>query len=234
MQGPMILIDTLKSFSCLGVTKSRRSQDPIHHKSNNDSTSGSSTTSSTALLPPLIPKSLPNVLPLHQPALATQGWTTVTYPTPNEPLLQASQALFDASKTFFALPASYKEGFRTKIGSEEGWSHVEGEKEFITLRSISHTPDALKDAATVYWREAGALLTEILGRVAESLGLQADALTRFSEPCKELGVLRTATMLRLFRYEGFSGQESKIVAQCMSVRTWPFWFHTDQSQRTKT
>jgi isopenicillin N synthase-like dioxygenase len=217
----MTFLTTLKSLSCLGSAKSRRSQDPDQqkpHTSENGSTSNSNASSSTAILPPLRPTTLPRVLPLHQPALASQGWTTITYPAPNDPLLEASQALFRASKAFFALPSSYKEGFRTKIGSEEGWSRVEGEKEFITLRGLSNTPDELKDAATAYWKEAGGLLNEILGRVAESLGMEADALTRFSEPCKELQVLRTATMLRLFRYEGFSEQESKIVAQGISAK----------------
>ena len=93
---------------------------------------------------------------------------------------------------------------------------MEGEKEFITLRGLANTPDILKDAATTYWKEAGALLNEILGRIAESLGLEPDALSKFSEPCGELHDLRTATMLRLFRYEGFSGKESKVVAQGMS------------------
>lgn len=212
----MSFLATLKSLSCFSVSKSNLSQDPDQHKpqaSQDGSTSNSNASSSATLLLPLIPTSLPYVIPLHQPALASQGWTTITYPAPTDPLLEASEALFRASKAFFALPSSYKEGFQTKVGSEEGWLCVEGEKEFITLRGLSNTPDELKDAAAAYWKEAGGLVNEILGRVAETLGVKPDALTRFSEPCKELQTLRTATMLRLFRYEGFSGQETKIVAQ---------------------
>ena len=96
--------------------------------------------------------------------------------------------------------------------------NVEGEKEFITLRGLDSTPPELRDAATAYWREASGLLNETLGKVAESLGLAEDALTCFSKPCMELSKLRTATMLRLFRYEGFEGMESKLVAEGMIIQ----------------
>lgn len=213
----MTLFSSLKSLSWLGTAKSRGHDQPLKSDQAGDGPN-SNLQSHLTILPPLIPRNLPYVLPLHQPSLAFQGWTTITYPTPTDPLFEASESLFRASKAFFDLPASDKEGFRTDIGTEEGWSRVEGEKEFITLRSIDKTPNELKDAATAYWKEAGVLLNEILGTVAESLGLGADALTRFSEPCKEFGGARTATMLRLFRYEGFEGTESKIVAECMCER----------------
>jgi len=50
----------------------------------------------------------------------------------------------------------------------------------------------------------------MLARIAESLELSPDALTRFSEPCISLTNARTATMMRLFRYEGW---DDKIVAE---------------------
>ena len=164
-------------------------------------------------LPPLRPVILPKVDPHHQPALHDHGWTSVTYDTPTDKLHEASQALFKASQAFFALPESYKETFQTEIGSEEGWLQVEGEKELITLRCLGNTPNELKDAAAAYWAEAGGLLNEILGRIAESLGLPAEALTQYSEPCVKLPIEKTATMLRLFRYEGFEGKESRTVAE---------------------
>lgn len=162
---------------------------------------------------PLRPVTFPKVLPYHQHALNDQGWSTITYDTPTDKLHEASQALFRASRAFFDLPLSYKETFKTEIGSEEGWSRIEGEKELITLRCLEGTPKELKDAAASYWAEAGGLLNEILGRIAESLGLPPEALTVYSEPCAKLPVEKTATMLRLFRYEGFEGTESKTVAE---------------------
>ena len=170
---------------------------------------------------PLRPVTFPKILPYHQHALDSQGWTTITYDTPTDKLHETSQALFRASQAFFDLPREYKETFKTEIGSEEGWSRIEGEKEFITLRCFRSTPKELKDAAAVYWAEAGKLLNEILGRIAESLGLPAEALTVYSEPCTKLPVEKTATILRLFRYEGFEGKESKTVAERKSD---PFTF----------
>ncbi|KAG0646643.1 hypothetical protein D0Z07_7461 [Hyphodiscus hymeniophilus] len=164
-------------------------------------------------LPPLRPVALPKVLPSHQYALSEHGWTTVTYNEPTDNLHEASQALFQASQAFFDLPQSYKETFKTEIGSEEGWSRIEGEKELITLRCLGNTPKELKEAASAYWAEAGGLLNETLGRISESLGLPAKSLTQYSEPCAKLGSEKTATMLRLFRYEGFEGKESKTVAE---------------------
>lgn len=166
-------------------------------------------------LPPIKRVDLPQVAPEHQFALHDQGWTKVTYDEPNDTdrLYSSSQALFRASKAFFDLPASKKEAYRTKAGTEEGWSHVEGEKEFITLRSIENTPDELKHAASEYWETAGTLLNDMIGEIARSLGLPPDALTVFSEPCSTLGVDKTATLLRLFRYEGFEKDQPKIVAE---------------------
>jgi isopenicillin N synthase-like dioxygenase len=167
----------------------------------------------SAVLPPLKPLDLPKILLEHQFALSDQGWTTVTYDTPSDSLHSSSEALLQASKAFFDLPASYKENFKTSKGSEEGWSCIEGEKELITLRTLDNVPDKLKDAASTYWRVAGELLNQLLGYIARSLGLPSEALTVFSEPCIELRQERTATMLRLFRYEGFEGEQSKIVAE---------------------
>lgn len=166
-------------------------------------------------LQPLKPVVLPQVLPNHQQNLAEQGWACVEYCNAQDPLQTSFQELLQASQAFFELPDEYKQGFKTQLGTEEGWKRVEGEKEFITLRSIEKTPDILKDAASKYWAAAGSLLNEQLGRIAESLGLPAESLTKYSEPCSELGTESTATMLRLFRYEGYDGSESKTVAEGM-------------------
>lgn len=166
--------------------------------------------------PPLIPVMLPRVHPNRHRALWDQGWTTVDMNTNSSDALYTSyQDLLKSSKAFFDLPMDQKQTFKTKLGSEDGWSKVAGEKEFITLRSLESTPDILKEAASKYWAQAGDLLTETLGKVAESLGLPAESLTVYSEPCSKLG-RKTATMLRLFRYEGFEGKQSKVVAEGMN------------------
>lgn len=166
-------------------------------------------------LQPLKSVVLPQVSPDHQQNLAENGWAPVGYRSAEDPLQTSFQELLRASQAFFELPEEYKQGFATQRGTEEGWKRVEGEKEFITLRSIEKTPDILKDAASKYWVAAGSLLNEQLGRIAESLGLPAESLTAYSEPCSQLGTESTATMLRLFRYEGYDGSVSKTVAEGM-------------------
>ncbi|CAG8955583.1 hypothetical protein HYFRA_00009537 [Hymenoscyphus fraxineus] len=166
------------------------------------------------ILPPLIPTELPHILPEHSFALSDQGWTKLTFDRPVDPLQTSSQALFEASKVFFDLPAEKKHEFKTRAGTEEGWNHVPGEKEFITLRSLERVPMELRDAASAFWDVAGGLLDDLVRRVAESLGLPPDALGVYSEPCRKLGVEKTATLLRLFRYESSSSEtEMKTVAE---------------------
>jgi isopenicillin N synthase-like dioxygenase len=152
---------------------------------------------------------LPLVLPEHQYNLADQGWSTVTFEESNE-IYQSLQRLFEASKKFFAQPLEEKQKFLSKYGSEEGWSLIEGEKEFITLRQLGFTPDVLKEPASVAWLNVGKLLNEMLEIIAESLELPPDTFTVFSEPCKKLDNEMRGTMMRLFRYEN---HEPKIVAE---------------------
>ncbi|KAN0108386.1 Clavaminate synthase-like protein [Hyaloscypha variabilis] len=156
---------------------------------------------------PLKAVTIPQTHPDH--SFPEYGWTIVT---PHAELLKCYQALLQSSKAFFSLPEVEKEEYKTGYGSEDGWNVVEGEKEFITIRSLDRTPAHVRDAAMAYWAEAGALLNQMLGKIAESLGLSGDNLTVFSEPCLELKRDPTQSMLRLFRYN-VDGQRSKIVAE---------------------
>lgn len=178
--------------------------------------------------PPLNFSPLPLVLLPHQPSLAHLGWTTLTFPhatTPSQPsdpapgphpLQLASQDLFAAAQLFFDLPDDEKARWKHRLGSEEGWSKIPGEKEFITLRTLAYTPDGLQAPAKRYWDTMGALLDASLGRISASLGLPdaPDAgLRAFVCPCARMGAAeedKTATMLRIFRYEGW---DAKVVAE---------------------
>ena len=73
----------------------------------------------------------------------------------------------------------------------------------------------LKQAATEFWEIAGSLLDNLIGRISQSIGLPPEALDIYSKPCKTLSLDKTATMLRLFRYEGFE-HEPKTVAERVS------------------
>lgn len=177
---------------------------------------------------PLGPLQLPLVLPEHRHLLPQLGWTIVTIPQPSSdgpvvqspqshhPLQAAFEDLFRASAAFFSLPDEEKVRWKTRLGSEEGWSKIQGEKEFITLRTLSYTPDILKEPAKRYWDLMGNHLDACLGRISSSLQLpegENDGLRRYVGPCKRMGDSeqeKTATMLRLFRYEGW---EEKTVAE---------------------
>jgi hypothetical protein len=173
--------------------------------------------------PPLIPSPLPLVLPEHQQILPNLGWTTITFPQPStppspsdppgpHPLQLAYESLFQASQAFFNLSADQKNQWKHKLGSEEGWSSIPGEKEFITLRTLEYCPEILREPAKRYWDLMGAYLEGALGRIGTSLAL-GDEITRFIGPCgtmQDTDAQKTATMLRLFRYEGW---DAKVVAE---------------------
>ncbi len=157
---------------------------------------------------------IPRIHPHHQLAFPDQGWANIAY-DPCGLLESTSDALFLASRNFFDLPTANKQKFQTQAGTEEGWSRVNGEKEFITIRTLQNTPLELREAATDFWAEAGTLLNSIMGGIEESLDLPAGSLTAFTGPCMTLGEERTATMVRLFRYEGCEDQMPRIVAEGM-------------------
>lgn len=165
---------------------------------------------------PLIPIALPQVLSTHQSTLPHQGWATIL--PPPQSLTTSSLALFQSSARFFDLPLAQKEKFKTSHGSEEGWSRIRGEKEMLTLRTLNQTPPQVRDAVLAFWQDVGVLLRDhLLGSMAESLGLSPNALTDFVGPGAELGAEKTATMVRLFRYEGCNNPvgEGRIVAERM-------------------
>ncbi|KAF3053756.1 hypothetical protein E8E11_001127 [Didymella keratinophila] len=177
---------------------------------------------------PLVPVPLPLVLPEHQQALANLGWTTITFPQSGptniskglpppgpHPLQSAYEALFSASQTFFAQPVEEKTRWKHQLRSEEGWSFIPGEKEFITLRSLEYCPEVLRAPAKRYWNLMGAHLENTLGRIATSLGIpdpdeSTKGLKQFVGPCAQMQSKdgeKTGTMLRLFRYEGWEAKE---------------------------
>ncbi|CBX96546.1 hypothetical protein LEMA_P108110.1 [Plenodomus lingam JN3] len=182
--------------------------------------------------PPLIVTPLPLVLSEHQESLSRLGWTTISIPDsiPGDeskgssdmlpvpgphPLQAAYEALFAASQAFFAQPEADKQKWKHKLGSEEGWSSIRGEKEFITLRTLEYCPEILRGPAQRFWNLMGAHLSTTLGRIGTTLGLpenedESKGLRQFLGPCArmpESDATKTATMIRLFRYEGWEAKE---------------------------
>lgn len=117
-----------------------------------------------------------------------------------------------------------KEKWRHQLGTEEGWTCIPGEKEFLTLRTLGGTPDVLKEQVRAYWGLVGEYVEGCVGRVGGSLGLELgdgegekEGLRRYVGRCamiREGEEEKSASMLRLFRYEVDSGKEEmKVVAE---------------------
>jgi hypothetical protein len=144
----------------------------------------------------------------HRTFIYGHDRTYLEYPD----LWNTIESLFTASKSFFALPQTEKDRYLTKDGSEEGYSSIKGEKEFITLRrnGEEHCPQILRNQAEGAWESIFKVLHETLLGIELNLKLPATSLTRFSEPCLHFDNEKRATMLRLFRYEN---NEAKTVAE---------------------
>lgn len=207
----------------LKVFRLKRSSKPYPHNHDYESEK------QIVYAPPPYPPPLRHVVfPLIDPAqslyLSFHGWASVPFTRPADPLFSALQHLLAASKTFFALSQEEKTRFNFPAAdSEEGWSRIEGEKELITLRSDAEDrlPAVLREPAKECWRLCGELLNKMVEGVEESLGMENGSLTAFSEPCLNILPEKTATMLRLFRYEG-SFAEEQVVAERMA----PFSLHS--------
>lgn len=219
--------------------------------------------------PPLINALLPFVLPEHQQTLSSLGWTTLTFPSSTQqdptvnstlaiappsppqpktfPLQQAYEDLFSASQAFFAQADEEKQRWKHTLRSEEGWSKIPGEKEFITLRTLEYCPEILRQPAKRYWDLMGAHLSNTLGRISTTLHLpdgESEGLRKFVGPCGTMqatDALKTATMLRLFRYESWEPKEvaephadlgllSVVVGNVPGLEVWDgfTWFACEQ------
>ncbi|KAH8111481.1 hypothetical protein DFH11DRAFT_609189 [Phellopilus nigrolimitatus] len=159
--------------------------------------------------------------------LAHQGWTSLPIrDSVSDPLYSAFSELFSASAQFFSLPEDERLKYRiTPRGdfqqSEEGYSHVPGEKSMITLRKTETTPSEfeLRAKAEAAWRASGDVMRDMLIAIEESLGMAPGALVRTADAQLALpqeGAKNVATLMRMFRYErppATAEPESRIVAE---------------------
>lgn len=152
------------------------------------------------------------------PTIITQGYARVQLPA-DHPLLVAASALFADSREFFASSPDQKQQFHlSNLGevksqsSEEGWSHVEGEKEMLTVRRAHPLcPPKVVDNARELWRECGTFMQAMMRAVENSLGLQPGAFDNVvAEECELPVEKRHETLLRMFRYE--RSTEARLVA----------------------
>jgi hypothetical protein len=151
--------------------------------------------------------------------LYSQGYSRVHLP-PDHPVVAAAATLFSASHDFFAEPLEHKKQFHlSKLQggngqcSEEGWFHVEGEKEMLTVhRSGQLCPPEVTDEARNLWQECGTFMQQMMRSVEESLNLEIGS---FDDIVKEECALPVEdlheTLLRMFRYE--RTEEPRLVAE---------------------
>ncbi|KAF8512381.1 hypothetical protein BU17DRAFT_96388 [Hysterangium stoloniferum] len=156
--------------------------------------------------PPLLAASFPLLTQSQIDSLSSLGFTTFPI-SRRQSLYNAAHKLFALSRAFFAQPQPSKERFKVwdanAQGSEEGWSHVVGEKELITLRRGGATcPESVESAGREMWAECGKLMKDVMEGVEGSLGLDRCAFGGIYEAeCNMPAAERVETLLRMFRYE---------------------------------
>lgn len=125
--------------------------------------------------------------------------------------------LFKDSKTFFALESDYKMSYN-KGDSEAGYTKINGEKEFLTIRDPSSelsTPAEVRASAAEAWKQMYELMHETLAGLEVSLKLQPGSLQRYCENARSLGHADGSSMIRIFRYE--NDTEFKVLAEGMCL-----------------
>lgn len=139
---------------------------------------------------------------------------------------KAIARLFTDSKTFFALETDYKMNYN-KGDSEAGYTKIQGEKEFLTIRDPSSelsTPAEVRSSAAEAWKEMFELMYETLAHLEVSLKLQPGSLQRYCENARNLGHVDGSSMIRIFRYE--NDTEFKVLAEGMYLLLYTYRHRT--------
>ena len=146
--------------------------------------------------------------PIDLELLAHQGWLSLPMDE-SDPLYSAFADLFQSSAQFFTLPEEEKMRYKIEVqdtsrASEEGYSHVIGEKSLVTLRKAKTTPTEfdLLERAQKAWKASAEVMRDVTLSIEDSLGMQRGALEKTIGPQLELPAEQThASLMRMFRYE---------------------------------
>ena len=175
--------------------------------------------------PPLGPPPLFNEDQLVQ--LARQGFLPLSLT--NE-LTSDLQCLFQRLEAFYDQDLDTKKfHFPEKLGTEFGYYHIEGEKEYVTLRCRSSFGGdrGLETLAARVWQQAGVLLHRILGDIARATDLPCsvwDQLLGGTLTLPEDENDMTSTLLRMFKYlpdQGLAEQHTDLGLLTLCVGTRP-------------
>lgn len=147
--------------------------------------------------------------PIDLELLAHQGWVSLPMiDSDSDPLYPTFSALFTSSAEFFTLPEDVKETYKPQFkdkshASEEGYSHIPGEKCLVTLRKVNMTPTEfeLRERAEKAWEAGAAMMHTVLLAIEDSLGMERGTLERTIGPQMELPEQTHASLMRMFRYE---------------------------------
>ncbi|KAH9827881.1 putative iron ascorbate-dependent oxidoreductase family protein [Teratosphaeria destructans] len=150
----------------------------------------------------------PLLAPQQIQHLAHQGWLAVDL----KPQLVAElQKLSQASAAFFDRHGSEKKAmYAPGHGTEKGFYHVEGEKQYVTLRHLVCPESQLERHAKEVWRQAANFLHRILCDMSRAAGYDYrgwDHLVRASlgMPQDARDMQDVLTLMRLFRYYPTAG-----------------------------
>jgi len=141
--------------------------------------------------------------------LARNGYLHLDLP---QALLDSTAELSTTLNEFFAQPestksASYPAGF----GTELGYYHIPGEKEYLTLRSQAGLQAPFTEVAQTAWQCINSLLNRVLADISHGLDIPFsiwDPLVRGVRTMPSTIEESTPSMLRLFNYfpkEGIAG-----------------------------
>ncbi|KAF2766969.1 hypothetical protein EJ03DRAFT_277114 [Teratosphaeria nubilosa] len=150
----------------------------------------------------------PTLAPQQIQHLAHQGWLPVEL---KPQLLAELEKLSQASAAFFERhPCEKRAMYASSLGTEKGLYHVEGEKQYVTLRHHVHPGSALEKHAKEVWRQAGNFLHRILCDMSRAAGYDVggwDHLVRGSlnMPEDDSDMQDVLTLMRLFRYYPTAG-----------------------------
>ena len=142
--------------------------------------------------------------------LAHQGHLSITLP----PSLAISYAeLSTAASTFFDQPSAIKKSaYPASQGTELGYNHIDGEKEYISLRCVAVPGTHLDQLSKKVWQQTAALLHRILGDLSNALNIDQDAWAPIVNECLSMPIdlhESLPTLLRIFRYFPESGEAAR-------------------------
>lgn len=132
-------------------------------------------------------------------------------------ILPLVEKLITCSTTFFDDAPDSSKRIYDKGDSEEGWTKIDGEKEFLTIRGLTgRTPEQVSKPAADAWEEGlWPFFFDVLRHLEAAMQLREGALTRYILSSRKLDDENSYSMIRIFRYD--NDVEFKRLAEGQSI-----------------